>query len=64
MAVKMYQVAGGTSGQGKLPAWRDFYLDGISELRLNPGAGREGDSHKQPSRSSNLSMSTPTFPTR
>jgi hypothetical protein len=47
-AVKVYQVGGGTSGKGKLPAWRDFYLDGISELRLTSGPWREGDSHKQP----------------
>jgi hypothetical protein len=47
-AVKVYQVGGGTSGQGKLPAWRDFYLDGISDLRLGPGPWREGDSHKKP----------------
>jgi len=47
-AVKVYQVGGNTSGTGKLPAWRDFYLDGISGLRLSPGPWREGDSHKQP----------------
>ena len=46
-AVKVYQVGGGTSGKGKLPAWRDFYLDGMSELRLTPGLWLEGDSHKQ-----------------
>lgn len=47
-AVKVYQVAGGTSSNGKLPAWRDIYLDGMSGLRLSPGPWREGDSHKRP----------------
>jgi hypothetical protein len=48
-AVKVYQVGGATSAsQGKLPAWRDIYLDGIAGLRLCPGAWREGDSHKRP----------------
>jgi hypothetical protein len=46
-AVKVYQVGGGTSSHGKLPAWRDIYLDGISELRMSPGPWREGDSHKR-----------------
>ena len=46
--VKVYQVGGGTSSSGTLPGWRDFYLDGISGLRLSPGRWREGDSHKQP----------------
>ena len=36
-AVKVYQVGGGTSGQGKLPAWRDFYLNEVSEWRASPG---------------------------
>jgi len=62
-AMKVYQVAGSTSGKSKLPAWRDFYLDGISELRLSPGPWREGDSHKQPQSFVKLSMSTSTFPT-
>ena len=41
-AVKAYQVGGETS-KGKLPAWRDFYLDGITALRLSTGplAGRD-----------------------
>jgi hypothetical protein len=47
-AVKVYQVGGGTSSQGKLPAWRDIYLDGIAGLRLSPGPWREGSSHKRP----------------
>lgn len=47
-AMKVYQVGGGTSSKGKLPAWRDIYLDGVSGLRLSPGPWREGDSHKRP----------------
>ena len=45
-AVKAYQVGGHTS-QGKLPGWRDFYLDGIHMLHLGTGPWREGTSHKQ-----------------
>jgi hypothetical protein len=45
-AVKAYQVSGKTS-KGKLPAWRDFYLDGITALRLSTGPWLEGTSHKQ-----------------
>jgi hypothetical protein len=47
-AVKVYQVAGGTSSNGQLPAWRDIYLDKVSELRLSPGPWREGTSHTRP----------------
>jgi hypothetical protein len=47
-AMKVYQVGGGTSSKGKLPAWRDIYLDGVSGLRLSLGSWREGDSHRRP----------------
>jgi hypothetical protein len=45
-ALKAYQVGGATS-QGRLPAWRDFYLDRISGLRASPGVWQESDSHKR-----------------
>ena len=46
-AMKVYQVGGGTSSKGRLPAWRDIYLDGVSGLRLSPGPWREGGTHKR-----------------
>ena len=44
-ALKAYQVGGATS-QGRLPAWRDFYLERIGSRRASPGVWQEGTSHK------------------
>ena len=44
-AMKAFQVGGAASGP--LPVWRDFYLDEIRELNLEPGPWREGHSHKR-----------------
>jgi hypothetical protein len=45
-AVKVYQTGGETS-QGKLPDWRDFFVDEISGLKLTTGKWLEGASHKR-----------------
>ena len=41
------QFAGTTSSRSKLPQWRCFYIDGMSDLRSRPGAWLEGTSHTQ-----------------
>jgi len=42
-----YQFSGATSSKTKLPQWRCFYLEGISDLRSRPGYWLEGTSHTQ-----------------
>jgi len=42
-----YQFAGATSGRSKLPQWRCFYLDNISDLGSRSGRWHEGTSHAQ-----------------
>jgi hypothetical protein len=44
----VYQFGGQTSGGGKLPQWRNFYLAGLSDLTSHKGRRYEGGSHKQP----------------
>ena len=46
-ALKLFQTGGRTS-QGRLPDWRDFYIDQIRMLALKAGEWREGTSHKHP----------------
>jgi hypothetical protein len=45
--LKLYQTGGRTS-QGRLPDWRDFYIDQIRMLTMKAGDWREGTSHKHP----------------
>lgn len=45
--LKLYQTGGQTS-QGRLPDWRDFYIDQIRMLAMKDGTWREGTSHKHP----------------
>src|SRR5215831_1562271 len=43
-----YQVAGETSGDAQLPAWRSFKLDEVSDIRSRSGDWHGGTSHKSP----------------
>jgi len=49
-ALFAYQFAGSTSKSSKLPQWRCFHIEGISDLQSRSGGWLEGTSHKQEQR--------------